>query len=140
MTLFNKDTTKIAQAGCYYILVHILCRLYYEFNKQRFGRCIKHRFSFVKERKKIYNAFNAWLMFKHLLFSEFPEINWIYYINIKQRRNYGKVSTPRIVQLDTNCCFLFFFQNKWMKQVIWFFRYCLQKGNRREHRSLWNCR
>lgn len=41
MTLFNKDATKIAHAGCYYI--HILCRLYYDI---------------------LFNAFNVWLMFK----------------------------------------------------------------------------
>lgn len=89
---------------------------------KRFDRCIEYRFSFVKERKKYYLMLLMLdLCLRHLLFSEFSEINWICYLNIKQRRNYGKVSTPRMVQLDTTWCFLFFFLKKWMKQVNWFF-------------------
>lgn len=89
---------------------------------KRFDRCIEYRFSFVKERKKYYLILLMLdLCLRHLLFSEFSEINWICYLNIKQRRNYGKVSTPRMVQLDTTWCFLFFFLKKWMKQVNWFF-------------------
>lgn len=89
---------------------------------KRFDRCIEYRFSFVKERNKYYLMLLMLdLCLRHLLFSEFSEINWICYLNIKQRRNYGKVSTPRMVQLDTTWCFLFFFLKKWMKQVNWFF-------------------
>lgn len=89
---------------------------------KRFDRCIEYRFSFVKERKKYYLILLMLdLCLRHLLFSEFSEINWICYLNIKQRRNYGKVSTPRMVQLDTTWCFVFFFLKKWMKQVNWFF-------------------
>lgn len=89
---------------------------------KRFDRCIEYRFSFVKERKKYYLMLLMLdLCLRHLLFSEFSEINWICYLNIKQRRNYGKVSTPRMVQLDTTWCFLFCFLKKWMKQVNWFF-------------------
>lgn len=78
---------------------------------KRFDRCIEYRFSFLKDRKKYYLMLLMLdLCLRHLLFSEFSEINWICYFNIKQRRNYGKVSTPRMVQLDTTWCFLFFFE------------------------------
>lgn len=43
---------------------------------KRFDRCIEYRFSFLKERKKYYLMLLMLdLCLRHLLFSEFSEIN-----------------------------------------------------------------